>query len=144
MPLTAKDVAFTYNYVVENEMSNYTAYTNLIDKATAIDDYTVEFVCSKPKPDMIRHWLPILPEHIWSKISPKEAGQSYQNTPPYVGSGPFKCRGVEEEQLRPSRRQPQLVGPEARRSTRSTSRTTPTATPCCRTSRPATSTAPAT
>ena len=89
VPLTAKDVAFTYNYVIENEMSNYTAYTNLIEKATAVDDYTVEFVCSKPKPDMIRHWLPILPEHIWSKISAKEAGQSYPNTPPYVGSGPF-------------------------------------------------------
>jgi peptide/nickel transport system substrate-binding protein len=90
-PLTAKDVAFTYNYVIENEMSNFTAYTNLIEKATAIDDYTVEFVCSKPKPDMTRHWVPILPEHVWSKISPKAAGQSYQNTPPWVGSGPFKC-----------------------------------------------------
>ena len=54
VPLTAKDVAFTYNYIIQNEMENFTAYTNLIEKATAIDDYTVEFVCSKPKPDMIR------------------------------------------------------------------------------------------
>ena len=91
VPLTAKDVAFTYNYVVKNEMSNFTAYTNLIEEATALDDYTVQFVCSKPKPDMIRHWLPILPEHIWSKISPDDAAKSYPNTPPYVGSGPFKC-----------------------------------------------------
>ncbi len=93
VPLTAKDVAFTYNFIVNNpdQTSNLTAYTNLIEKATAIDDYTVEFVCSKPKPDMTRHWVPILPEHIWSKIPVKDVGKKYQNTPPYVGSGPFKC-----------------------------------------------------
>ena len=90
-PLTARDVAFTYNYVIENGMENFTAYLNLIEKATAVDDYTVEFQCSKPKPDMIRHWMPILPEHIWSKISPKDAAKNFQNPPPIVGSGPFKC-----------------------------------------------------
>jgi len=90
VPLTASDVAFTYNYVIENEMSNFTAYTNLIEKATALDDYTVEFVCSKPKPDMIRSWVPILPEHVWSKVDPKDATNGkYTNNPPYVGSGPF-------------------------------------------------------
>ena len=40
---------------------------------------------------MIRHWVPILPEHIWSKIPAKDVGKKYQNNPPYVGSGPFKC-----------------------------------------------------
>jgi len=91
-PLTAKDIAFTYTYVIDNEMSNFTAYTNLIEKATAIDDYTVEFQCSKPKPDMIRSWVPILPEHIWSKVDPKDATSGgYTNKPPYVGSGPFKA-----------------------------------------------------
>jgi len=90
-PLTAEDVAFSYNYVIENDLENWTAYTNLIDEAVVIDDYTVEFRCSKPKPDMIRHWVPILPEHIWGEMSPKEAGKNFQNPPPIVGSGPFKC-----------------------------------------------------
>ncbi|HSL94376.1 MAG TPA: ABC transporter substrate-binding protein [Thermoleophilia bacterium] len=90
-PLTANDVAFTYNYIIQNEMENFTAYTNLIDEAVVIDDYTVEFRCSKPKPDMIRHWVPILPEHVWGDMSPKEAGKNFQNPPPIVGSGPFKC-----------------------------------------------------
>ena len=40
---------------------------------------------------MTLHWVPILPEHIWSKIPVKDVGKKYQNTPPYVGSGPFKC-----------------------------------------------------
>ncbi|MBE3075703.1 MAG: ABC transporter substrate-binding protein, partial [Actinobacteria bacterium] len=91
-PLTAKDIAFTYNYVIQNKMENFTAYTNLIEKATAIDDFTVEFQCSKPKPDMIRSWVPILPEHIWSKVDPKDATSGkYTSKPPYVGSGPFKA-----------------------------------------------------
>jgi peptide/nickel transport system substrate-binding protein len=89
-PLTAKDVAFTYNYVIENDMTTFTSYTRLIEKVTALDDSTVEFQCSKPKPDMIRHWMPILPEHIWSKVDPKQAASGkYTNNPPYVGSGPF-------------------------------------------------------
>ena len=90
-PLTARDVAFTYNTIIENQFENFTAYTNLIEKATAIDDYTVEFKCSKPKPDMTRHWVPILPEHIWSKMTPKDMSKNFQNPPPIVGSGPFKC-----------------------------------------------------
>ena len=91
VPLTAKDVAFTYNLIVKNpdETSNLTAYTNLITEATALDDYTVQFVCSKPKPDMTRHWVPILPEHIWSKIPVKDLSKKYQNEAPYVGSGPY-------------------------------------------------------
>ncbi len=90
-PLTADDVAFTYNYIIQNDMENFTAYTNLIETATALDDYTVEFKCSKPKPDMVRHWVPILPEHIWSEMSAKDAGKNFQNPPPIVGSGPFVC-----------------------------------------------------
>jgi peptide/nickel transport system substrate-binding protein len=91
VPLTAKDVAFTYNLIVDNpdHTSNLTAYTNLIEHATAVDDYTVQFVCSKPKPDMDRHWVPILPEHIWSKIPVKDLDKKYQNNAPYVGSGPY-------------------------------------------------------
>jgi peptide/nickel transport system substrate-binding protein len=90
-PLTANDVAWTYNIIIDNQFENFIAYTNLIEKATVIDDYTVEFTCSKPKPDMIRHWVPILPEHIWSKMSPKDMEKNFQNPPPIVGSGPFTC-----------------------------------------------------
>ena len=90
VPLTAKDVAFTYNYVVQNKMATLVAYTRLIEKATAIDDYTVQFKCSAPKPDMVRSWVPILPEHIWSKLSPDDAANKFQNNPPIIGSGPFQ------------------------------------------------------
>ena len=90
-PLTAKDVVFTYNYINENKLSNFTTATEGITTATAVNDTTVTFECSKPKANMLTVWVPILPEHIWSKISGKDAANKYANTPPYVGSGPFKC-----------------------------------------------------
>ena len=39
---------------------------------------------------MLRMVVPILPEHIWSKVSGKAATTSYQNKPPIVGNGPFQ------------------------------------------------------
>ena len=34
--------------------------------------------------------VPIVPEHIWSKVSGKAATTTFQNSPPLVGSGPFR------------------------------------------------------
>jgi len=91
LPVTARDVAFTYNYIIKNELSNFTSYTQYITKAVAVNDTTVRFDCSQPKANMLSHWVPILPEHIWSKVSGKDAAVAYANKPPFVGSGPFKC-----------------------------------------------------
>jgi len=89
VPLTAKDVAFTYNYIIQNQLAAYTSYTNNIKKAVAVDDATVKFILTKPKANMLRLWIPIVPEHIWGKVPGKSAGNDYQNSPPIVGSGPF-------------------------------------------------------
>jgi peptide/nickel transport system substrate-binding protein len=91
LPVTARDVAFTYNYIIKNQLSNFTSYVQYITKAVAVNDTTVRFDCSQPKANMLSHWVPILPEHIWSKISGKDASAAYANKPPFVGSGPFKC-----------------------------------------------------
>ena len=90
-PLTASDVAFTYNYINENDLSNFTSATEGVVKAVAVDDTTVRFECSKPKANMLSVWVPIVPEHIWSKVSGKDAANKYPNAPPFVGSGPFQC-----------------------------------------------------
>jgi len=89
-PLTANDVAFTFNYVVDYQMGAFTTYTNAIKHATAIDDYTVEIECTKPKAGMLQAWVPILPEHIWGKIKPDDAEGKFQNPPPCIGSGAFQ------------------------------------------------------
>jgi peptide/nickel transport system substrate-binding protein len=90
-PLTARDVAFTFNYIIKNEMSN-AVYLRGVDKAVAVDDTTLKVVCSRPKANMLltQVYIYVLPEHIWSKIDPKAAANTYRNSPPIVGSGPFQ------------------------------------------------------
>ncbi|MFA4965925.1 MAG: ABC transporter substrate-binding protein, partial [Thermoleophilia bacterium] len=90
-PLTAADVAFTYNYVLENELGMFIDYLAFIEKIEAPDDTHVVFTCSKPKANMLGLWIPILPEHIWSKVDPAKVEDTFKNSPPIVGSGPFQC-----------------------------------------------------
>lgn len=90
-PLTAEDVAFTFNYIIDNKMGMFVDYVKFIDHVEATDPTTVVFHCTKPKANMLALWIPILPKHIWSKVDPKEAERSYRNKPPIIGSGPFQC-----------------------------------------------------
>ena len=69
-PATAKDAAFTYNYIIQNDMTAFSSFTKHIVKAVALDDYTLELQCDAPKANMLRLWIPILPEHIWKNVSP--------------------------------------------------------------------------
>ena len=89
-PATAHDVAFTFTYIMENDLSNFTSYLAFVKKVTAPDDTTAVFELSKPKADILQMKVPILPEHIWSKVSGKAAGTSFTNAAPVVGSGPFQ------------------------------------------------------
>ena len=88
-PLTADDVAFTYNYIVTNHMLNMAIATVGIVGAEALAPDVVQITCSRPKADMEHIFLPILPRHVWEKVSPKAAQASFQNPAPIVGSGPF-------------------------------------------------------
>ena len=98
LPVTAADVAFTYNYIIDNGLSNFTSYTQYITHATAVDATHVRFACSRPKANMLSAWVPILPEHIWSKI-PGSKAASYAIKLPLVGSGPFQCVKFQQGQL---------------------------------------------
>jgi len=88
-PLTAKDVAFTYMYVIDNDLSAFTWNTVNMKKVVAVDDTTVVFHLSKPRADMLRTGVLIVPEHIWSKV-PGDKVEKYQVKLPLVGSGPFQ------------------------------------------------------
>ena len=89
-PFTSEDVAFTFNYINDNQLLNLSTYTNGITKAEVVDDTHVKIYTKAPKANMLRMVVPILPEHIWSKVSGKAATTSYQNKPPIVGDGPFQ------------------------------------------------------
>ena len=89
-PLTARDVAFSFNYVVKNQLSNYLNYATSIKNAVATDDYTVVFHLTQPKATMLETWVPIVPQHIWGSISGTDAANKFQNSSPVIGSGPFQ------------------------------------------------------
>jgi peptide/nickel transport system substrate-binding protein len=90
VPFTAADVAFTFNYIVKNNLSNLAVYTDGITGAKATGPNTVQIYTKAPKANMLRMVVPILPEHIWSKVSGKAAGTSFANKPPIIGTGPFQ------------------------------------------------------
>jgi len=91
-PLTAEDGAFTYNYIIQGKMLNFTLLTAGIDHVEAVDPTTVKIVCSRPKADMLAAatGIPILPKHIWEDVKPGAAQSWYASKPPIIGSGPYQ------------------------------------------------------
>lgn len=79
-PLTAKDVAFTFNTAADASGS---ADLSVLEKATAVDDYTVEFNLNDPQSTFINKLvaLGIVPEHAYN-------AETYGSNP--IGSGPYK------------------------------------------------------
>ena len=90
-PLTAGDVAFTFNTIIDNDMS-LAIYLKDIEKAVAVDDTTLKVYCTQPKANMLltQVYIYILPEHIWGKLDPKAMESTFRNPVPIVGSGPFQ------------------------------------------------------
>ena len=90
VPLTAKDVAYTFNRVMKGsyEQTNYGSYVAGITSVTAPNDTTVVMKTKTPSPIMLRLAISILPAHIWSKVSSAQV-KSYKNEVGAVGSGPF-------------------------------------------------------
>jgi peptide/nickel transport system substrate-binding protein len=89
-PLTASDVAFSYNFIIEKGLWNWTMLSDGIKEVKAVDPTTVKIICSHPKADMLTATIPIVPEHIWGGVSGWVAQNTYQNKPPLIGSGPFQ------------------------------------------------------
>jgi len=89
-PLTARDVAFTYNLIIDNGLTSFLQAVKDIEKVEAVDDTTLRFTMSAPKADMLYVIVYIIPEHIWGKVKVSTLERSYANKPPIVGSGPFQ------------------------------------------------------
>ncbi|HEU5417023.1 MAG TPA: ABC transporter substrate-binding protein [Streptosporangiaceae bacterium] len=89
VPLTAADVAYTFNRDIHGaaERAGSLAYVQNITKVQQTGKYTVVMTVSKPTPGMAKLILPILPEHIWKHVSEKQV-TTFSNSHP-VGSGPF-------------------------------------------------------
>jgi len=87
-PLTANDVAFSYNLYQANEDFPFlNVYTGYFDSVEATDDSTVVITLSEAIPNMESqlYLLYVLPQHIWENVNPVE----FENEE-MIGSGPFK------------------------------------------------------
>jgi peptide/nickel transport system substrate-binding protein len=87
-PLTARDIAFTYNYILTNQISYYLSYLVDVTKVEAPNDTTLVITSKRPSAMMLALYIPIVPEHLWSTIDGKKV--TAMRKVPTVGSGPFK------------------------------------------------------
>jgi peptide/nickel transport system substrate-binding protein len=87
--LTTEDVAFTFNYLAENEIPVYSVQAQYIEGAEAVDDSTVRINMSQPLGPfnvVVGTQIPILPQHKWQdRNNPTQA-----NVQEPVGSGPLQ------------------------------------------------------
>jgi len=109
-PLTAEDVAWTFNTVLKYQKGPTSYYSpNVVDLAsvTATDANTVAFHYSTPVGPALAELsaVPILPEHIWAKLATGDgkALKTYQNAPQngqaVVSGGPFELTSYTKDQI---------------------------------------------
>jgi peptide/nickel transport system substrate-binding protein len=93
--LTAADVAYTYNRILDGgpEAATWGSYLKGVDTVTAPDAATVVLTTKKPNAVLPLLPIPIIPEHIWKDVSEQDV-KTFANDPvdgqPPVGSGPFR------------------------------------------------------
>ena len=90
-PVTARDVAFTYRFMLDNKIGAYDNYLPYDPTFETPNDTT--FIWKQKQPSLAPiapPYVPILPEHIWSRFDgdPK-AAKEFENIPA-IGSGPFQ------------------------------------------------------
>jgi len=93
-PLTAADIAFTYNLILDTEHWAYIQYLTGVTSVAAPDATTLVIETRKPNAGMLALYIPILPEHVWKKADPEKL-DSFKNAP-FVGSGPFRVAELEK------------------------------------------------
>lgn len=93
-PMTAEDVVFTFNTIMEKGHPFYRSYYGEINKAEALDDYTVKFSFSNKENrelPLIIGDLPIISKAYYQK---NEFDKTTLEPP--LGSGPYKIKNFEQ------------------------------------------------
>jgi peptide/nickel transport system substrate-binding protein len=96
-PVTAKDPEFTFNKMLTDEAAATAngSYVKQWESVKATDDYTLQVKTKTPQATMLALDIPIVPEHIWSKMSDIGAEPQF----PMIGSGPFTVEEFKEGQF---------------------------------------------
>lgn len=96
-PATAKDVAFTYEYLKKSigtadELNvgwNNTSGMGQVQSIEVVDETTLRIITNKPTRWPVDNTVMIVPEHIWRSVSHADARGTFRNEPPLVGTGPM-------------------------------------------------------
>tara|TARA_R100000654_G_scaffold2948_3_gene10559 strand:+ start:246 stop:2126 length:1881 start_codon:yes stop_codon:yes gene_type:complete len=97
-PLTAKDVEFTFDFIMNEAIAapRSRAYLSRMERVTALDDYNVEFVFKEPYFNSLQlaGSLQIMPEHFYGRFldDPQTFNESRGLL---LGSGPFRLANPE-------------------------------------------------
>ena len=90
-PLTAHDIAATFNWIIDEGAGNYVDYLPFTDEITAPDDTTLVWKTTQPTgAPLYPPYIYILPEHVLSQYEDKAAYRTWKGFPDAIGSGPFK------------------------------------------------------
>ncbi len=92
--VTAEDIAFTIEYIQEQEPAGTISAANYlhVEDVEAVDDHTVEYYLSAPDAAWQEQILGsiILPKHIWEDVDDYETYQPREADEGLVGSGPME------------------------------------------------------
>ncbi len=91
-PVVAEDVKLTYELMESSYL--YGTYATDIDEIKCPDDKTVILKCEKPKVNLLRSTIPILPAHIWAELG-EDGAYEYANDD-CIGSGPYVFAGKDD------------------------------------------------
>lgn len=97
-PLTAAEIAWNINWILENEVPSFITYMVNVEGAEAPDATTLLVTVSAPVPDMISAkflYVWMLPPHIWQGMD-YDTLTSYSELDATLGSGPYRLTEYRE------------------------------------------------
>lgn len=89
-PLTAGDIAYTFNWILDQKVGNFIDYLPFTDEITAPTDTTLEWKTTIPTgAPVYPPYIYIMPEHLLSQYETKADFKKWKGFPDPIGSGPF-------------------------------------------------------
>ena len=90
-PLTSRDVAFSYRFIIDNKVPQYRAYFPFNPTFETPDDKTLIWKAEEPTFALdMPPWAYIVPEKVWEGVDGKGMSEiKAQPNTPSIGSGPF-------------------------------------------------------
>jgi peptide/nickel transport system substrate-binding protein len=90
-PLTAGDIAYTFNWILDQKVGNFIDYLPYTDEISAPNDTTLEWKTTIPTgAPVYPPYVYILPEHVLSQYETKADFKKWKGFPDAIGTGPFE------------------------------------------------------